>query len=319
MTGTRFPHDDSFDAEDSFEPQRDWAPDRDLDDEAEHVELGVEIAGPKARADVRLPLKPVTPDETPPPPIDARELWQRVRGSLLQFIARGVDLLPATVETLHDGLKGAGGLLRIPQAIGAALTRTREKALAAEDEAQAATDGGSVATAVAPAPHERFEAAPQSVNEALDNLEAVIVRLQSKGVAARIEELPDGRFAVIAVRPELADRAIEVASAALANLELIPPVNKAEFDQAVADYLGGDLEYIDGRRVRALRRSLNLTQHALAEACGLSQPTISRLERGDYATELAPRVIDRLAHALNAQASSLLPSGDEFVDNDQSP
>jgi transcriptional regulator with XRE-family HTH domain len=52
-----------------------------------------------------------------------------------------------------------------------------------------------------------------------------------------------------------------------------------------------------GRRLRALRRGLGLTQMQLAERCGIDNKTISRAENGRYSISIDQ--VARLARALD--------------------
>ncbi|GAA3242405.1 helix-turn-helix transcriptional regulator [Actinocorallia longicatena] len=53
---------------------------------------------------------------------------------------------------------------------------------------------------------------------------------------------------------------------------------------------------IDGEVIRARRRALGLSQASLARRVGLDQPSISRLEKGEFVPPVA--VLDRVAAAL---------------------
>jgi transcriptional regulator with XRE-family HTH domain len=52
------------------------------------------------------------------------------------------------------------------------------------------------------------------------------------------------------------------------------------------------------RQLIAFRTENGLSQAALARRCGISQPAIARLERGEHEPRLA--TLRRVAHALNA-------------------
>lgn len=67
---------------------------------------------------------------------------------------------------------------------------------------------------------------------------------------------------------------------------------------------------IDGKRLRRRREQLGLTQQALAEACGLSQETISRLESGKARGRMADTQ-QRLAAALGTTPEYLCGRSDE--------
>jgi len=63
-----------------------------------------------------------------------------------------------------------------------------------------------------------------------------------------------------------------------------------------------------GERVRALRKARNLSQRAVAEACGVSFTYISKIENhklafGDFPSEA---VIEKIATALGTDATDLL-------------
>ena len=56
---------------------------------------------------------------------------------------------------------------------------------------------------------------PITPEKALENAEVVFARLQAKGASVAMRHLPDGQWAVVAVRPELEDSAPDCARAAL--------------------------------------------------------------------------------------------------------
>ena len=51
-----------------------------------------------------------------------------------------------------------------------------------------------------------------------------------------------------------------------------------------------------GQRIQQLRKEVGMTQTQLAEACGMAQPNIARIEAGTYATSID--VLSRIADAL---------------------
>jgi transcriptional regulator with XRE-family HTH domain len=61
---------------------------------------------------------------------------------------------------------------------------------------------------------------------------------------------------------------------------------------------------IDGEKLKRLRSDRMLSQLDLMERTGLSQATISNLERGVRCAQ--PRTVRRLAEALNVEAADLL-------------
>lgn len=63
---------------------------------------------------------------------------------------------------------------------------------------------------------------------------------------------------------------------------------------------------IVAKNVRALRRGLALSQEELAERSGLTQVSVSCIERGVTSTTLD--VLDRLAAALNVKPADLVMS-----------
>jgi transcriptional regulator with XRE-family HTH domain len=63
---------------------------------------------------------------------------------------------------------------------------------------------------------------------------------------------------------------------------------------------------IDGEKLRALRRGLNLSQMELAARAGTTQATISELERGLRRVQY--RTTRRLASALGVEPKELLNS-----------
>ena len=65
------------------------------------------------------------------------------------------------------------------------------------------------------------------------------------------------------------------------------------------EYEGLEEEFALAREIIELRRSLNLTQKELAARMGTSQPTIARVESGNY-RNLSLSFIRRLADALGA-------------------
>ncbi len=60
-----------------------------------------------------------------------------------------------------------------------------------------------------------------------------------------------------------------------------------------------------GLQLRSLREAQDLSQYALAEQCGLDQPTISDWERGVHVPSL--RSLLKLAEALQVPAARLMP------------
>lgn len=58
-----------------------------------------------------------------------------------------------------------------------------------------------------------------------------------------------------------------------------------------------------GLRIVARRRELNLTQHDLAERCGMAQSNVARIERGEQ--NLTVRSICRLAAELGVRPEEL--------------
>jgi transcriptional regulator with XRE-family HTH domain len=60
-----------------------------------------------------------------------------------------------------------------------------------------------------------------------------------------------------------------------------------------------------GERVLIYRRRQNLTQKALAEAVGVAQNTIARLEQGNI-TDLRGQVVAKLAQVLKVSSDYLL-------------
>lgn len=65
---------------------------------------------------------------------------------------------------------------------------------------------------------------------------------------------------------------------------------------AVEVYEGVRLAYELGRAVRALREERGLSQRRLADASGMTQPAVARLEAGGTMPTLP--VLERIAHAL---------------------
>lgn len=62
-----------------------------------------------------------------------------------------------------------------------------------------------------------------------------------------------------------------------------------------------------GRRVKALRKKLGLTQVQLAKLSGLKRPNISRLEAGTHVPGIL--LIERLAESLHVNISDLISAG----------
>jgi transcriptional regulator with XRE-family HTH domain len=64
----------------------------------------------------------------------------------------------------------------------------------------------------------------------------------------------------------------------------------------------------EGRRLRWLRRARGLKQSAIAELANVTQPTVSRWERGELAPspDIAQRLFDALTRATNDRASHRL-------------
>lgn len=61
-----------------------------------------------------------------------------------------------------------------------------------------------------------------------------------------------------------------------------------------------------GRRLRAVRQALGLSQSALAERAGMSQDAISRMETKDRLLRARGDTIRRLADALRVKVSDLI-------------
>lgn len=64
-----------------------------------------------------------------------------------------------------------------------------------------------------------------------------------------------------------------------------------------------------GRRIKALREKINLTQESLAESIGLSRASLANYESGKQAIQIS--VLYRLARVLKAEISDILPSLEE--------
>jgi transcriptional regulator with XRE-family HTH domain len=63
--------------------------------------------------------------------------------------------------------------------------------------------------------------------------------------------------------------------------------------------------------VKQARRKLGLSVRAAARQCGISAPTLSRLERGDFTTMPDSGTLKKLAKWLRISVSVLLGAGDE--------
>jgi transcriptional regulator with XRE-family HTH domain len=63
---------------------------------------------------------------------------------------------------------------------------------------------------------------------------------------------------------------------------------------------------IDGEKVRAARERQFLSQRELAERAGVNRNTVWRIE-GSGRTEVHPRTIRKIAEALSADPTSLVP------------
>jgi transcriptional regulator with XRE-family HTH domain len=66
---------------------------------------------------------------------------------------------------------------------------------------------------------------------------------------------------------------------------------------------------IDGERLREAREAVFLSQRELAEAAGLTQSTVSRLELGRQSAQAA--TVRKLATALGIDAAALVARGTE--------
>lgn len=62
-----------------------------------------------------------------------------------------------------------------------------------------------------------------------------------------------------------------------------------------------------GRNIRLARKAVGLSQELLGEAAGLSQVSVSAIERGVTATNLD--ILDRLANALRTTTPQLVVEG----------
>lgn len=65
---------------------------------------------------------------------------------------------------------------------------------------------------------------------------------------------------------------------------------------------------LDGRRLRHLRRGHSLSREQLAAKAGISQSTVTRLERHPHTT-CRSRTLARLAAALGEEPARLTPAG----------
>ena len=60
-----------------------------------------------------------------------------------------------------------------------------------------------------------------------------------------------------------------------------------------------------GERVHLMRRRRKMTQQALADAVGVSKPTIFRIEKGNF-SDVKGQTVAQLARTLNVTADYLL-------------
>jgi transcriptional regulator with XRE-family HTH domain len=81
----------------------------------------------------------------------------------------------------------------------------------------------------------------------------------------------------------------------------ILPVNKPSDIAVPHNHVMSDV----GKRVRALRKTLGLTQVILAQKVGVSQPAISDIESGDTKSMMGP-TLSKLAKVLGTNADWLL-------------
>ncbi|MEM8669468.1 MAG: helix-turn-helix transcriptional regulator [Planctomycetota bacterium] len=277
--------DDSLDLpDDTFEPYQQWGPEvDDPDDGSEQCVLGVELTAIEGfKAKTQLPLEAVPASETIAPR-SWKEVWGHMHQSFRSLLVRLFDLPLQTVETFHDGLKGVRGLLRLPMAVGEALTRGREKAVAKEEESQRKHEEESLQKKST----EKDAGTDQVSTEekALNEIEEIVLNLQSQGVALRIERLPGGQYMFAAVRPAVADETIAIASEAVARLTDASTTKLDSNSSGVST---------DGERLRELRLKNGLSQAEVAAKCGVSPSTLSRIERGK-SQYVSQRVADALS------------------------
>lgn len=62
----------------------------------------------------------------------------------------------------------------------------------------------------------------------------------------------------------------------------------------------------DKPTIRKLRVLQGLSQTAFAQKAGVSQPTVSHLERGDYSYGYSPKTLKRIADALQVGIEDVL-------------
>ena len=278
MSESPFLPGDSDQGEPAFEPLPPWGIQTEQHSADENVELGVDITA--AKASIRVPLEKVTVPDPASSPASGRELWERVKRSMLTFVARSIDLLPAAVETAHDILADIRGITRLPQAMGQALTRGREKAIATEQSAQRDQMANMADLSQESASRDA------QIDTAVNAIEAILLQLRARGIDAQVQEMGNGKFAVVAVRPEVVSESLKIADEAL-----------EEFDESQKIAIKAEALF-------QLRSTSQLTQKELAIAVGVSASTISRIENGEKTTVSAD-VLNRLAIYLGVSTAAL--------------
>ena len=267
--------------------------------EAESEFLGVEVTGIKAS--VRVPLEAVEDDDDGGEPGTWSEVAERLHGSLRKFVLKLGELPTHVVETVHDGLKGIRGALKLPMAVGKALTRGREKAIARETAAQEKLADGSTAIDDGKLSGNLAADTNNAEAETLIKLEEIARRLHENGTPIRIIELESGQYVIAAVRPDLLSAAVKTASRAIESVELLnPPVQPS-----AAKANRRRTRAISGKVVRLHRTQLGLSQKQLAAQAEVAVSTISKIERVE-SSRVTDRVLAGIAAALEVDADRLL-------------
>lgn len=185
MTNSQLPHDET----DSAGRESDQL-------ESREVPLQADVFGVSFKAT----LRPRPGEDNDPQ--SWTEVARRINKLLMSLCTNIFGVLTDSCKAARSLLRGLGAL---PGAIAERVGRAHAQADRDEEIRQL----------------DSWDVEPQTPEEVLDAMEAIIMKLQAKGIAVALQPMPNGGWQIVAVRPELED--VARIAAERARLEVTEP------------------------------------------------------------------------------------------------